>query len=100
MNMDGKKINKKVLIVGGVDSISSELYLRTIGKFGDDVVIVNVDDAIKHNLNTDEIISKQTIDDIKFPKLAELKHVSYNEYKSGREKRRDRRKKQRNNKKF
>ena len=90
-------MSKKILIVG-TSQVKSELLIHSMKeKYGDDIILYTPEEAREQGLNTEDFAN---IPRMKITAPPEIPMVEWN-YKSGKEKRRERRAKERkNNKKW
>jgi hypothetical protein len=87
------KMTRKVCIIGaGVDAKYSLLLATMKEKYGDDIILVTPEQAEEHGLHIDHFANIPTMK-ITAPPIIPV--VEWAEYKTGKEQRRERRKKER-----
>jgi predicted ATP-dependent serine protease len=82
-------MTQKILIIGGTGAVKSDLLLATLReKYGNDILVVTPEEADEQGLKMEDFANIPTME-IKAPPI--IPYVQ-TEFKSGKEKRRDRRK--------
>jgi hypothetical protein len=86
-------MTQKILIIGSGDDSKSALLLATLSeKYGEDIILLTPAEAVEQGLKMEDFTNTPTI---KIEASPLLKQYNYSDFKTGKEKRRERRKEKR-----